>query len=183
MSLMTIHKLVKGQGPHLANQKIGIFIDAENVEMSGFNYYGGRTDYKKLVGVIGGKREIIRNLYYKPRHKDISDDFRRFWTELGGEIKQPEKNADPWLIIDAVTLADKLDVIVIVGGDKDYLPLIWYVKSRGCKVEVWTYKETCSQAMIDAADYFYAIDENFLIRDSSPKSSRGRRKKSAPSGN
>ncbi len=174
-------KKVKNNGSKLlSNQKIGIFIDAENVEMSGYNYYGGRTDYKKLIEGVGGVRQVIRNLYYKPVHKEISDDFRRFWAELGGEIKQPMKNADPWLIIDAVTMADKLDVIVIVGGDKDYLPLIWYVKSRGCKVEVWTYRETCSQMIVDAADYFYAIDEKYLIKDNATKNSRSRRK-TAPS--
>jgi len=176
MPSMENNNMKGGKDTFLANQKIGIFIDAENVEMSGYNYYGGRTDYKKLLTQIGGNRQVIRNLYYKPKYKDISEEFKRFWSDQGGEIRQPEKNADPWLIIDAVTLVDKVDVVVIVGGDKDYLPLIWYVKSRGCKAEVWTYKETCSQLIIDAADYFYSIDENSLIKDTKKKKKSRRRK-------
>ena len=159
-------------GKFLINQKIGIFIDAENVEMSGYGIHNGRTDYKKLIEAIGGIRQITRIIYYKPQHKDITDDFKKFWHEQGGEIKQPVKNVDAWLIIDAVTMAEKLDVVVIVGGDKDYLPLIWYIKSRGCKAEVWSYPETCSQIMIDSADYFYGIDDKFIIRDTKAKTSR-----------
>lgn len=158
----------------LAHQKVGIFIDAENVEMSGLNLYKGRTDYRKLIDAIGSERRIIRIIYYKPQHKEISDDFKKFWYEQGGEIKQPAKNADSFLTIDAVTLADKLDVIVIVGGDKDYMPLLWYVKSRGCKTEVWSYPETTAAALQEAADFFYGIDESFIIKE------QPRRKKPAP---
>lgn len=148
----------------LLYQKVGIFIDAENIELSGYNIYGGRTDYEKIINAIGD-REITRIIYYKPQHKDISDDFKKFWNKLGGEIKQPLKNADSLLTVDAVTLADKLDVVVIVGGDKDYLPLLWYLKSRGCKTELWGYPETVSDIMKESADSFFKLDETFIIKD------------------
>lgn len=157
----------KGRDQYMTNlvyQKVGVFIDAENVELSGYNIFGGRTNYALLIEEIG-RREITRIIYYKPIHKTISDDFRRFWTSMGGEIKQPIKNADAWLAIDAVTLADKLDVVVLVGGDKDYLPLVWYLKNRGCKVEIWSYPETCSDMMQEAADLFVPLDARFTIQD------------------
>ncbi|GMT42108.1 MAG: hypothetical protein IEMM0002_0519 [bacterium] len=153
------------KGKYLAHQKIGIFIDAENIEMSGYGIYGGRTDYKKMLETVGGLRQIIRIIYYKPLHKEISEDFKKFWFELGGEIKQPVKNVDSFLIVDAITLADKLDVCVIVGGDKDYLPLLWFLKSRGCKTEVWSYPETVAGLLQEAADYFFALDQSFIIKN------------------
>ncbi len=149
----------------LEHQTVGIFVDAENVEMSGLNVYKGRTDYKKLIQAIGSGRRVIRIIYYKPQHKEISEDFKKFWYDQGGEIKRPLKNADSFLTIDAVTLADKMDVIVIVGGDKDYMPLLWYVKSRGCKTEVWSYPETTSATLQETADFFHPIDESFIIKD------------------
>lgn len=146
-------------------QKVGIFIDAENIELSGYNIYSGRTDYKKIIKAVG-EREITRIIYYKPQHKEISDVFKKFWeVEVGGEIKQPLKNADSLLIMDAVTLADKLDVVVILGGDKDYLPLLWYLKSRGCKTELWGYPETVSDIMKESVDKFFALDESYIIKD------------------
>ncbi|HBA27100.1 MAG TPA: hypothetical protein DCY98_06895 [Nitrospinae bacterium] len=151
---------------YLVSQKIGIFVDAENIELSGYNIYGGRTDYNKILKAIG-EREITRIIYYKPQYKEISDDFKKFWNGLGGEIKQPLKNADSLLIMDAVTLADKLDVVIMVGGDKDYLPLLWYLKSRGCKTELWGYPETVSEIMKETADLFLALDESYIIKDKS----------------
>ncbi len=158
-------KVKKLKRAFLGDQKIGIFVDAENVEISGYNVYKGRTNYKKLLEEIGGLRQVIRILYYKPIHKEISEDFKKFWYDLGGEIKQPEKNADSWITIDAVSISDKLDVVVLVGGDKDYLPLIWYLKVNGCKTEIWSYPETVSAQMKEASDYFFGMDESFIIKD------------------
>ena len=134
---------VSSEPKHLVFQKVGIFVDAENIEMSSLNAHGGRTDYKKLLDHVGD-REIIRVLYYKPNYKDISKTFESFWLGLGGEFRRPEKNADSFLIVDAVTMADRLDVAILMGGDKDYLPLIWYLRSRGCRVEIWSWPETTS---------------------------------------
>ncbi|MCM2281573.1 MAG: NYN domain-containing protein [Bdellovibrionaceae bacterium] len=147
---------------NLLFQKVGIFVDAENIEMSSLKHHDGRTDYKKLIDKVGD-REILRILYYKPVYKEISQTFRDFWKRLGGEIKQPAKNADSFLIIDAVTLAEKLDVAIIVGGDKDYLPLVWYLKSRGCRVEIWSWPESTSPEVREAADVYFPLTKDFVI--------------------
>jgi hypothetical protein len=106
---------------NLLFQKVAIFVDAENIETSGLKHHEGRTDYKKILEHVGD-REIIRILYYKPIYKEISAEFEAFWASLGGEIKRPSKNADTFLVIDAVTMADKIDVAIILGGD-NYQPL------------------------------------------------------------
>lgn len=153
---------------NLLFQKVGIFVDAENIEMSSLKHHDGRTDYKKIIDKVGD-REILRILYYKPVYKEISQTFREFWKRLGGEIKQPAKNADSFLIIDAVTLAEKLDVAIIVGGDKDYLPLVWYLKSRGCRVEIWSWPESTSPEVREAADVYFPLTKDFVISSEIPK--------------
>ena len=147
---------------NLLFQKVGIFIDAENIEMSGLKHHEKRTDYKKLLDHVGD-REITRILYYKPEYKEISEDFETFWASQGGEIKRPAKNADTFLVIDAVTMSDKLDVVIILGGDKDFLPLIWYLRSRGCKVEIWSWPETTSPEVKEAADLYFPITKDYVI--------------------
>jgi uncharacterized LabA/DUF88 family protein len=144
-------------------QKVAIFVDAENIETSGLRHHEGRTDYKKILDQVGD-REIIRILYYKPIYKEISDDFEKFWASLGGEIKRPTKNADTFLVIDAVTMAEKIDVAIILGGDKDFLPLMWYLRSRGCRVEIWSWPETTSPEMKEAADYYMPLTEEFVMK-------------------
>ena len=148
----------------LCFQRVGVFVDAENIEMSGLKHHEGRTDYKKILDQIGD-REILRILYYKPVYKDVSDTFKNFLSSIGAEIRQPQKNADSFLIIDAVTLADKIDVAVILGGDKDFLPLVWYLKTRGCRVEIWSWPETTSDDLKTAADFYFPITKDYVMKD------------------
>lgn len=162
----------------LVFQKVAIFIDAENIELSGLKHHEARTDYKKILEQVGD-REIIRILYYKPEYKEISKDFEAFWNGLGGEIRRPSKNADTFLVIDAVTLADKIDVAIILGGDKDFLPLVWYLRSRGTRVEIWSWPEATSPEVKQAADYYYPISTEFLVqnRPGGPKKKSPQRKR------
>ena len=147
----------------LVFQKVAIFVDAENIEMSGLKYHEGRSDYKKILSKVGD-REITRILYYKPIYKEISESFSTFWYSLGGEIRRPSKNADSFLIIDAVTLADKVDVAIILGGDKDFLPLMWYLKSRGCRVEIWSWPESTSPEVKEACDFYFPLTSDYVIK-------------------
>ena len=142
---------------------MAIFVDAENIELSGLKHHEGRTNYKKILDQVGD-REIIRILYYKPIYKEISADFLGFWNSLGGEIRRPSKNADTFLVIDAVTLAEKIDVAIILGGDKDFLPLIWYLRSRGCRVEIWSWPEATSPEVQQAADRYFPLTTDFVMK-------------------
>jgi uncharacterized LabA/DUF88 family protein len=157
-------------------QKVGIFVDAENIEMSSLKHHEGRTNYKKVIEKIGD-REILRILYYKPIYKEISATFEQFWKSLGGEIKRPTKNADSFLIIDAVTLAEKLDVAIILGGDKDFLPLIWYLKSRGCRVEIWSWPESTSPEVREAADVYFPLTKDFIIVEDTKEPAQPKRRR------
>jgi len=162
-------------------QEVANFVDAENIEMSSLKHHEGRTDYKKILEHVGD-REIIRILYYKPIFKDISPEFESFWGSLGGEIRRPNKNADTFLVVDAVTMAEKIDVAIILGGDKDFLPLIWYLRSRGCRTEIWSWPETTSPEMKAAADFYQPLTEDFVLampkrqqqQQQAPQRGRGR---------
>ena len=83
---------------NLLFQKVAVFVDAENIELSGLKHHEGRTDYRMILEAIGD-REIIRILYYKPIYKEISATFESFWRKLGGEIRRPSKNADTFILI------------------------------------------------------------------------------------
>lgn len=160
---------------NLLFQKVGIFVDAENIEMSGLKHHEGRTDYKRILEQVGD-REVIRILYYKPIYKEISATFQNFWSSLGGEIKRPDKNADSFLIIDAVTMAEKMDVAIILGGDKDFLPLIWYLKSRGCRVEIWSWPESTSPEVQAAADFYFPLNKDYLMEVEESREPKPRRR-------
>ena len=72
-----------------------------------------------------------------------------------------EKKAD-WdvgIAIDAIELAPKLDVVVLVSGDGDYIPLVEHLKrALGCKVEVLAFGRSCSGKLKEACDEFVDLD-------------------------
>ena len=158
----------------LAAQRIAILVDSENLEITVSQSYEPPRGKKKthvaypdwlqiLPEVIGG-RSVFRNIYYKKRGLRISEKFRRIWCEqLYGEIKQPEKSVDPYIIVDSITLAEKADVVVLLAGDKDYLPLIWYLRSKGCKVEMASFEEAAANVIKQTADRFYKLGERHTV--------------------
>ena len=72
------------------------------------------------------------------------------------------------LAVDTIKLADKLDVVIIISGDGDYVPLVEYLKiNKGCRVEVIAFGESTSAKLIEAADEFTDLSEDkkrFLIK-------------------
>lgn len=147
-------------------QRLAILVDSENLEISVQDLYAkGRRashaaypNWLKIIPEIVSARGLVRNIYYKKRGKRVSLKFKELWErELGGEIRQPEKSADPYIMMDAVALAPKVDTVVILAGDKDYLPLIWYLQAMGCKVEVASFAGAASLATRRAADKFHLL--------------------------
>jgi uncharacterized LabA/DUF88 family protein len=124
------------------------------------NFFGRRVDYRALFDAMND-REVVRSIYFRPRNCDPR--FQTFLEQsLGIEVQLPAKNVDTWLTVAAVTLAEKVDVIALVAGDADYAPLAWYLKSRGCKVEVWSWPKSTASALREAADEFRPLDERML---------------------
>ena len=149
-------------------QRLAVLVDAENLEIYARDTYRRAVGYRALFEAVDG-REVVRAIYFRPRA--CAPNLQTFLEEgLGIEVRLPVKNVDTWLTIAAVTLAEKVDVIALVGGDGDYAPLAWYLKSKGCKVEVWCWPEATASALIEAADEFYPLDERVLLSPQERKS-------------
>ena len=64
-------------------------------------------------------------------------------------------------MIYSITLAPKLDSIVIVAGDGDFIPLVEYLKHHsGIQVEVVSFAKSSSSKLIEIADDFMDLSEN-----------------------
>jgi len=61
------------------------------------------------------------------------------------------------IAIDALALADKVDVIVILTGDSDFIPLIFALKSKGVKVEIMSFRISTGKEIISVADKYSEI--------------------------
>jgi uncharacterized protein (TIGR00288 family) len=66
---------------------------------------------------------------------------------------------DVGLAVDAIKLAPKLDTIIIISGDGDFVPLVEFLKmNQGCQVEVVSFGKSSSARLKEAADDFIDLD-------------------------
>jgi len=141
-------------------QRVGVLIDVANMYHSAKNLYGRRVNFKEILTKAVADRKLIRATAYVIRaENDEETTFFEALSQQGFEVKMKDlqifaggaKKAD-WdvgIAIDAIKLADKLDVIVLVSGDGDYLPLVSYLQNnKGCLVEVMAFRKTCSARLI-----------------------------------
>ena len=161
------------------DQRIGIFVDAQNMYHSARNLYKARVNFKEVLSVAVAGRTLIRAITYVIKTESGEEkSFFEAMEKLGFEIKEKDlqifaggaKKAD-WdvgLAVDTIKLADKLDVIVIVSGDGDYEPLVEYLKiNKGCRVEAVAFGETASGKLLGVVDDFTDLSKNkkkFLIK-------------------
>jgi uncharacterized LabA/DUF88 family protein len=52
---------------------------------------------------------------------------------------------------------------VLCSGDGDYVPLVEYLRWRGCRSEVWAFPGATALALRQAADAFHPLDESILL--------------------
>lgn len=154
------------------NQRIGIFVDVQNLYHSSKNLYHGRVNYPELIKHLIGGRQLIRSMAYVVK-SDTALGESAFFEALeksGLELRIKDlqiypdgvKKAD-WdvgLAVDAIRMSPFLDVVVLVTGDGDFLPLIDYLKwGVGRLVEVAAFKRTTSAKIQEAADKFTNLEE------------------------
>jgi uncharacterized LabA/DUF88 family protein len=66
---------------------------------------------------------------------------------------------DVGLTVDVIRMMPFLDVIILVTGDGDYIPLVNYVKWAGGRVvEIASFRRSASSKLVEAADVFVNIE-------------------------
>ena len=158
-------------------QRVGVLVDISNMYHSAKNLYGQKVNFKEILTRAVADRKLIRATAYAIRTDNKEElPFTEALEQVGFEVKMKDlqifaggaKKAD-WdvgIAIDAIKLADKLDVIILVSGDGDYLPLVSYLQNnKGCLVEIVAFRKTCSSRLVEEADDFIDLssDKKFLI--------------------
>lgn len=161
------------------NQRVGVFIDIQNMYHSAKNLYQANVNFAKVLETAVAGRQLIRAVAYLVRSKSREEQsFFEAISKQGFELKikdlqifaggMKKGDWDVGLAVDAIKMADKLDVIVLVTGDGDFIPLISYLReNKGCLVEVLAFGETASAKLIEVVDDFIDLSKNkkrFLIK-------------------
>jgi len=153
------------------NQRVGVFIDVQNAYHSAKNLYHARVNFKELIRAVAADRPVIRAVAYvvKSETAEGEDTCFEALKKTGIELRMKDlqifaggmKKAD-WdvgLAVDAIRMASFLDVIILVTGDGDFVPLVEYLRAGlGRQVEVAAFSRTTSSRLREVADRFVEIE-------------------------
>jgi uncharacterized protein (TIGR00288 family) len=159
-------------GAQHKEQRIAVFVDVQNMYYSAKNLYKAKVNFRELLREAVRNRKLVRAIAYVIK-ADIKEEDVFFETigKIGFEVKMKDLQVfyggakkgdwDVGIAIDAIELAPKIDVIVLVSGDGDFIPLVEHLKrALGCRVEIIAFGRSCSSKLIEAADQFTDLDEN-----------------------
>jgi uncharacterized LabA/DUF88 family protein len=153
------------------DQRVGVFIDTQNMYYSARHLFQRKVNFKSIVEDAVAGRLLIRALAYVVKTKTADEQpFFDALQKSGIETREKDlmeyasghKKAD-WdvgLAIDVVHMLDILDVVVIVSGDGDYLPLVEHIQSRGRIAEVMAFGETTSSNLVNYVDDYIDLSQN-----------------------
>jgi len=154
------------------SQRVGIFIDTQNLYHSAKNLYHSKVNFGNIVKEALAGRQLIRAVAYVIRTE--SEEEKGFFdalNKLGIETKVKDirifaggaKKAD-WdlgMAVDAIAMSEKLDTIVLATGDGDFVPVVEYLRySQGCQVEVIAFGKSSAGVLREAADDFVDMCDN-----------------------
>jgi len=175
--------------------RVGVYVDAENVRFNGgysmrydvlrrFAARGDGRNASQLIRLntymaVDGQRnrtdrdyhdrirsyqQAVRDLGWKIIEKPV----RWFTDEEGNAVAKA--NADLDLAVDVMLQSERLDQVLLVTGDGDFLQVVRALQNRGCRVEVLGFRNV-SVALQHEADAFYS---GFLVPGLLPVRGDGR---------
>ena len=154
--------------------RVGIFVDVQNIFYAA-NDFDARLDFEKLLKLGVGKRRLIRAMAYIVQSPNtdqssfISMLRQRSYEVRIKDLRQRSDGSakgdwDMGMAIDIMGLVDKLDVVILVSGDGDFVPLVDLVKTLGPRVEIISFTHNTARDLINSADKHMPIAKNLFMR-------------------
>ncbi|OGG53974.1 MAG: hypothetical protein A3F84_04755 [Candidatus Handelsmanbacteria bacterium RIFCSPLOWO2_12_FULL_64_10] len=155
-------------------ERVGVFVDVQNIFYAA-KQFNARLDFEKLLRTSAGNRRLIRAIAYVVQSPEVDQSgFITMLQQKSYEVKRKNLRLrsdgsakgdwDMGMAIDIIDLAKKLDVVVLVSGDGDFVSLVNLIKTVGPKVEVYSFLHNTARDLIQAADEHFPIDDSLLLR-------------------
>ena len=152
------------------DQRVGVFVDVQNLYYSAKFLYNSKVNFAQILKTAVGTRSLIRAIAYVIK-ADVKEEQNFFdaLDKIGYEVKAKDlqifaggaKKGD-WdigLAMDTIELAPKLDTIIIVSGDGDYVPLVKHLRhALGCRIEAIAFGKSSAQSLKEECDLFTDLD-------------------------
>jgi uncharacterized LabA/DUF88 family protein len=151
------------------DQSVAVLIDGNNIEMSIHGESHNKNtmiNFDTVIPRLIAQRGLNRLMYFREGENISTKLAERLHQQFYGVVRACYKNADIPLTIEAIQLADKVDTVIIMSGDSDYVDLVRHLKSKGVRVEIASVKSTTSKTLMAEADYYHEItkDDWFVLK-------------------
>jgi len=152
-------------------QRVAVLADAQNLYHTAQSVYSRNIDYSALLEKAVQDRRLTRAIAYVIRADSPEEEsFFQALVDIGFETKIKDiktfadgsKKAD-WdvgICLDAITLANHVDTIVLCTGDGDFTRLCHHLKHEGVRIEVICFGDSTAEELVDAADSFRDMSED-----------------------
>lgn len=151
-------------------QRVGVFVDVQNLYYSARSLYGTKVDFDSVLKAAVRGRELIRAIAYVIKAEAMKEQvFFDALEAIGFEVKAKDLQVfyggnkkgdwDIGIAMDTIELAPKLDTVILLSGDGDYVPLVQHLRRAfGCRVEVVAFGRSSSAKLKEEADSFLDLD-------------------------
>lgn len=151
------------------SQSVAILIDGNNIEMSLTKLTNNKSavlNFDTVIPKLLHGRGLNRLIYFREGRSISKKLADRLHTHYFGSVVPCHKSADIPLSIQATQLAEKVDTIIILSGDSDYVELVRHVKSKGVRVEIAAIEITTANILKEEADYYSPItkEDAFIMK-------------------
>ena len=169
-------------------QRVGLYIGTQTIYHRAKNLHQAKANFGAIIKDVLDGRILVRAMAYVVTTGSGEEGaFFGALEKAGIEIRSKPlqiflggaKKAD-WdvgLAVDAISMAPKIDSVIILSGDGDYVPLVKYLQNaHGCQVEVVAFGKSSSARLIEAADDFLDLDQNpkkYLLNINNVKTREG----------
>lgn len=145
------------------DQSVAILVDGNNMERSISDITGNpgtMLNFDILIPRLLANRSLNRLIYFREGKNISSKLSERLHAAYHGSVRPCHKSADIPLAIKATQLASKVDTIIILSGDSDYIELVRHLQAEGIRVEIASVEKTTSHLLVEGADYWHAITKD-----------------------
>ena len=177
---------IPGQFPQ---QRVGVFVDLQNLYYSARALYGKKVNFKNVLEHAVAGRQLVRAIAYGITTEEAhEEEFHDALSTQGFEVKtkplqtfiggQKKGDWDVGIATDILRLEPKIDVAVLVCGDGDFVPLVEFAKEKGLRMEIVSFRESTSTALVNSGDSFFDLSSKtseFLMKEFKKPVSRGGR--------
>ncbi|MBI2664087.1 NYN domain-containing protein [Candidatus Woesearchaeota archaeon] len=159
-------------------QRVGVYVDVQNLYYSAKSLYSAKANFASILKACVGRRKLVRaNAYVIKADIEEQDKFFNALRQIGFEVHAKDLQTfvggakkgdwDVGIAMDMIEQGPKLDTVILVSGDGDFVPVLQHLRSAvGCRVEVAAFGKSTSKKLGEAADSFLDLDSRrFLISE------------------